>query len=241
MTASVAPPADSLRPDERPLAEYRAVSRMAIFALLLGGASALTLIHPLLSIVPLAAIACSVVAVRAIATSDGQLVGKRLALAGLCLATLFLGWGLAQYTVRQAALVGQAQRVCDGWLALIRRGELQAAHQLMQPAGQRLSSKEALAKNYEANEEARKNLQSFVSAAPIREFILLGPESQFRFDSVAAQYREGFMDYVILKYTFGGAGESSAGTPIWITVMRSVDEKTGTAEWMIRSADPRAP
>ena len=241
MTASVAPPTDSLRPDERPLAEYRAVSLTAIAALLLGFASALTLVNPLLSIVPLAAIACSAIALRAIATSDGQLVGRRLALAGLCLATLMLGWGLAQYTVRQAALVTQAQRVGEGWLALVRQGEIQAAHQLMQPPAQRLSSEEATAKHYEMNEEARKNLQAFVSGTPIKEFITLGPDASFRYDSVAAQYREGFMDHVVLKYTFAGARESSATTPIWITVMRSVDEKTRQAEWTIRSADARAP
>src|SRR5262245_37373306 len=83
-------------PDDQTLARYSAISRAALLALFLGLASALVLVSPLLVIVPLAAAAIAIVALRQIATSGGQYTGRWSATAGLCLAMLFAGWGLSR-------------------------------------------------------------------------------------------------------------------------------------------------
>src|SRR3970040_1190307 len=88
-----APPAETLRPDEQALVQYAAVSKAAPGALALGLASPLILVTPLLLLLPLAGIVVAAVALRRIATSEGQLTGYWPATIGLCLATLFLGWG----------------------------------------------------------------------------------------------------------------------------------------------------
>ena len=60
-----------------------------------------------------------------IAASNGQLVGRLPAILGLCLAALFLGWGLTRHFSRQAALESAARRASEGWLALVQAGKLE--------------------------------------------------------------------------------------------------------------------
>src|SRR5262245_13979700 len=101
MTASTVSKQPTLRSDEQPLAGYRAVAPLAILAVCLGLASALILTTPLLAVVPVAAIIVAAVALRTIRSSGGQLAGQVPAMAGLCLATFFLGLGMTQHLVRQ--------------------------------------------------------------------------------------------------------------------------------------------
>src|SRR5436309_2502178 len=110
MTASTVVPPQSLRPDEVPLAEYRSVSRAAVAAVGLGLASSVVLITPLLAVVPIAAVIAAAVALRSIAASAGQLIGRAPAVVGLCLATFFLGWGLTWGVARQTAVEQRARQ-----------------------------------------------------------------------------------------------------------------------------------
>src|SRR5438128_216869 len=104
MTASTVLPPQPHLPDEKPVAEYRSIAPVALVAVGLGLASALVLITPLLAIIPCAAIVAGLVALRAISSSQGQLAGRAPAIAGLCLATLFLGYGLTRHLARQSLL-----------------------------------------------------------------------------------------------------------------------------------------
>src|SRR5262245_11062675 len=107
-----APPlttSQSLLPDEQSVAHYRSIAPLAVVTLVIGFASALILTTPLLAPVPIAAIVAGIAALRTIRTSGGQLAGRVPAIAGLCLATFFLGFGLSQHLARQVALEGRAR------------------------------------------------------------------------------------------------------------------------------------
>ena len=75
--------------DADELGQYRSLSSMAVVSAVLGCCSVLMFATPLMVVLPLAAAATALLALRGIANSDGGLTGARLALAGLALAMLF--------------------------------------------------------------------------------------------------------------------------------------------------------
>jgi hypothetical protein len=241
MSAPALPSSDSLRPDEQPLAEYVAVSRPAIAALALGLASPLVLVSPLLIVVPLAGLAVAAFALRQSAASGGQLKGTWPATIGLCLATLFLGWGATQQFSRQAILSEQAERFASGWLALVREGRLQEADQLMRPGGERIRHAAALAEHYKENPEAGENLQATFAGDPLKAFRELGKAATYQLDGIAAQSRNGDSDEIVLEFVFeapGGSGPRS----MWITVARHASEEASRpADWQVRRVEAFPP
>src|SRR5687767_8653106 len=88
-------------PDEKPLAEYRSVAPLAVLSVGLGLASSLILTTALLAPLAVAGIVVGIAALRSIRASGGQLAGRPVAIAGLCLATFFLGFGLSRHLARQ--------------------------------------------------------------------------------------------------------------------------------------------
>jgi hypothetical protein len=240
MSASTFPTSDDLRPDEAQLAGYVAISRSALAALALGLASPLILASPLLVVVPLAGIAVAVVALRGIAASRGQLKGAWLATIGLCLATLFLGWGITRQFSRQSVLIEESERFASGWLHLVREGKLQEADQLMRDGFNRIRSEGALAEYYRSDREASENLQSLFSGEPLRSIRLLGPQGTIRLHSIAGQSRSGTSDDLTLRYDYDD-GQGSSPQSLWITVSRRIDLRHGTTDWVVRSAEVQPP
>ena len=80
--------------------EYVAVNGPAVFAVLLGLASALTLLDEVLLVVPLTAIVVSIIAWRQINQSNGTQTGKGLVALALALSLGFGGFVVARETTR---------------------------------------------------------------------------------------------------------------------------------------------
>src|SRR5829696_1587984 len=76
--------------------DYVAVNGAAVFALLLGLASMLTMLEEILLVIPLACIVVSVIAWRQINQSNGTQTGKGLIVAGLVCAFAFGGFIFAR-------------------------------------------------------------------------------------------------------------------------------------------------
>jgi hypothetical protein len=72
--------------------EYVAINPVAVAAALLGLASALALLDNILLVIPVAAVICSIVALRQIQNSNGTQTGKGLVGLGLLLSIGFLGF-----------------------------------------------------------------------------------------------------------------------------------------------------
>ena len=62
-------------PDELPVAEYRSLAPLALIAVGLGLAAALSLITPLLAPLPVGGIVAAIAALRTIRSSRGELTG----------------------------------------------------------------------------------------------------------------------------------------------------------------------
>ena len=76
--------------------DYVAVNGAAVFALLLGLASMLTMLEEILLVIPVACIVVSIIAWRQINQSNGTQTGKGLVIAGLACAFLFGGFVFAR-------------------------------------------------------------------------------------------------------------------------------------------------
>lgn len=230
---------EQLHPDEKPLAEYVPVSRLAVAALALGLASPLILVSPLLIVVPLACLAVAVLALRQIALSDLPLQGRWLATLGLCLAAFFLGWGVTRQLSRQLTMAEQAERFVDGWLALVRDGKLQEADQMRHAQASRIEGAEALAKFYSANREAADSFQSFFNSEAMKSFRATGQQVVWRLDGVWPS-RTSQGDELVLSYIYQGPADTS-GRSMWITVVRTLEGSAQTPNWEIRAAEATLP
>jgi hypothetical protein len=221
-------------PDEKPVAQYRSISLAAVVAGGLGLASAVVLLSPILVPLAIAAIVTAVIALRRIAASGGQLVGRGTAVAGLCLATLFAAWGTARYFSRQTELETHARRTVDVWLALMQEGKLREAYQFRQPAAARISSPEAMAEHYVKNDEAAQELKVFRDDILTKELHSQGAAAEVRFESATASPRYGLSDQLVLKYSYQRpASEGGGRQPVWIFVKRQIDQATQRPDWEI--------
>jgi hypothetical protein len=240
ISAPERPRPDHLHPDDEALAQYSSVSRMAVLSVALGLVSALALVSPILVVVPLAAIATAVIALRQIALSQGRLMGTRPATVGLCLATLFLGWGLSREVTRNAVLTRQAQEFADGWLVLVRQGKLQRADQMTRPASSRLNGDEAIAEFYASDQEAGDTMKQMFSSEPLQSFVAQGSAATFQFQSVVERSSYGFLDNIVLQYSLSTSADGKQA-PLWISVERA-GGPGGPPGWRIGRAqgDPPA-
>jgi hypothetical protein len=239
MTAPALQSTDELQPDEESLARYAAISRTAVAALMLGVASALVLTSPLLIVVPLAAAAVAVIALRQIAASSGQLKGQWPATVGLCLATLFLGWGVTQQASRQAMLADRAEALVDHWLSLVKDGKLQQADQWRRPIVSRIEGDAALADLYGTDKEAANSLQMFFASEPLKSFQAAGPDVSWRLEGIAAQSRTSDSEELVLKYLFKAADGSER--PMWISISRRLEGLSQRPNWEVQSVEAALP
>lgn len=228
---------EHFHPDDEVLAQYASVSRAAVLAVVLGLCSALVLVSPLLVVVPLAAIAVAVLALRQIATSEGRLLGIVPATIGMCLATLFLGWGLSRQLTREAELASQAQRFADGWLILVREGKLQEADQLIRPASERLHDRAAISEFYATDKEAGDTVKSMFGSERMKKFAGAAQAATFEFASVAGRSQHGYNDDIVLQYSLSVDQAAGSRMPLWITVQRSIDPVNKLPGWRISRAD----
>lgn len=106
--------------DEPEQIRYRAVSRLALVALVVSLFSPLALSHLILCAVPLTAIALSLVALRTIAQPDSRLIGRRAAMFGVVLGAFFLTLTLSSHFSRRHVICRQAEEYAAHWLDLVR-------------------------------------------------------------------------------------------------------------------------
>ena len=117
--------------DADELGQYRSLSSLAVIAFVLGLCSFAMFAGPLLVVVPLAAVAAALLALKGIAASGGGLSGARLAWWGLALATIFCVASFARVKVREILLQRQADSVGQHWLSLAAEGRVEGMMELM--------------------------------------------------------------------------------------------------------------
>lgn len=112
---------------------YRAVSGLAVAALVLGGLSSLALVSPLLWALPLLGVGLAVAALADVSREGAEKAGRAAALAGLALSVGFGAQAVTARFVARRIMADRARAVADAWLDAIRDGRLIDARGMVAP------------------------------------------------------------------------------------------------------------
>lgn len=159
-------------------ARYRAVSPIAIIALILGMLSASSLLHPSGCAIALLGAVVSIVALNRIAASP-ELIGRKAALLGLALSIAFGVAAPAQALTTRWWLAGEAEPAALGWFRYLQDDKPELAHQMTQLYATRQQPDRVL-DFYRSSPEAKENLTEFVADPLIRTLLALGDKAQIR-------------------------------------------------------------
>jgi hypothetical protein len=116
---------DSYEAEE--LGNYTSLSSLAVCAFLLGIASLIALLAPLMVVIPIAGIVVALFALVRIGRSAGALSGRGLAVLGLGLAITCAIASPLRVKVRDSLYSAQADQAARQWLGLISQNQLPAA------------------------------------------------------------------------------------------------------------------
>lgn len=168
-------PSNYLHDDVQAVAEYRSVSKLSVAAIVLGVASALAMISSGLLMVPLLGVIASLLALRQIAASDGQMVGRTAALLGLALSLAFGAGIYAREVAMQRLVVRESQHWSLEWCQLLMDGEILTALELRTSPNIRRPFDETLQDYYETNDSAIESLAMF-REDPVAQLLLNAPD-----------------------------------------------------------------
>jgi len=117
--------------DADELGQFQSLSSLAVMALVLGVLSPIAFFSPLLVVVPGFALAVAIAALARIKSSEGGLLGTRLAYCGLALAIVFGVAAITRTQVRVEILRRQANETAERWLSMLANGRAEEALGLM--------------------------------------------------------------------------------------------------------------
>lgn len=169
-------PSDYLHDDVQAVAEYRSVNKLSVAAALIGAASAVALISSGLLVVPLLGGIASLLALRQISASDGQMVGRTAALIGLALSIAFGAGVLVRDATMNRLVVRESQQWSLDWCSLIMDGETLTAIELKASPNIRRPFDDSLQEYYETNETAIESLADF-REDPVVQLLAGAPEN----------------------------------------------------------------
>jgi hypothetical protein len=148
-----------------------------IFALILGIFSFVAVLGAPLVIVPVAAAALAVFAMRPY--PDERPIGVVTAWIGLFLAVTFGVWGVTERQFKTRSMSAQATRFAGEWLNLVGQQNLELAVELQIHPSRRQPASMPLADYYQRGEEAISLLNQFKEQEPIPKLITLGTKPQW--------------------------------------------------------------
>jgi hypothetical protein len=222
--------------EEADLVTYRSLSLAALVAAIFGVFSFTALLYPLLLIVPLVAFVSGWLALRSIAVSSAGLTGRRLAVAGILLATLFASGAVTRLTSRDWIVTSRARRFADDWLQLVLDGHREAAYEMSLPPSMRQTPGVDLEKIY--GEDPKKNdaLQRYFADSPARELVKFGPAGKLHYEGILDAGRNTEQgDLVGLEYLLEyREGDETKSTRIQLAVQRKLHGKNGRGQWTLQ-------
>ena len=190
--------------------DYRSVSGLAIVSLLLGIASPLAMVAPLLFAIPLFALGLSLLTLAKIRASDGQLIGRKAALVGLGLAVASLCAAQSRLVMANWLIGERARPVAEQWMTLLLQQQKELAYQLT-VAAEQTPSREAIAAAPQLAKAPETAWKTFLNAPVVQKIQTMGGDAQVRFLRTLSSHRERQDRYVVLqRYSVTSLGN---GTP----------------------------
>lgn len=242
-------PEDHLHDDVAAVAQYRSVSKLAVFALLLGVASLLALLSPSLIFLALFGVIISPLALRRVAASEGELIGRWVAIVGLVL-SLAVGAGLiAQRATVERLVAEQATPWAQAWCDLVVAGKHEIALELTRPVAVRRPLDETLIDFYTTDETARQALETFKSEDVVKLLSALESASQLEFGEVVAVVADSDGGYQVLQSatllppstnqgndsTSGDESDAAEGVDFQVQLKRTSAASRIPGAWLVSS------
>jgi hypothetical protein len=197
-------------PDEPDVLGYRAISGLALVALLAGlGSSIAMMTAPPGWVLPLGGIALSIAALRRVKRYAPVLLGRKAALVGLALSTVFLVAAPTAWFVYRWQVEKEARQFGALWFDYLRNNEPHKAVQLREHPTSRQPLDDLLWQFYPEHSESRGQLEGFVREKGIRTLLALGDRATVRYYDTESQEALDGRDAVHQVYavTFQLGGE----------------------------------
>jgi hypothetical protein len=215
---------------------YRRVTPWALAAFVAGLLSVLAFIGPLMWIVPAAAIAFGVLALRAIQNQPDIITGRKTALAGMALATILLSSVIAHSFAHNQLVTANGQRYGVQWMKLLSSKRFAEAYQLRQSHQNRPSEGTNLIDLYMSG-PIKEFYESFTREDVPKRLSALGDDAVITFLSSTYITRESMtMDIVGLRYRVDAKSGGSKPFVVELELAREFFPSTSEGRWHVRRA-----
>ncbi len=225
--------------------EYRSVEPWAIYGLVLGIVSPVALLAPILWLVPPAGILANLVALRRIDLHANR-VGRAAALAGLALCVLFGVMPIAKMATAYVLLRDQPREVADQFFEYLRDDRPEKALILRSmPAFRQLHEDDADPwLIYRINEDAKRDVTSFVNMPLVRALLALDGRAEVRYFKTVGMGTSGAKAEVNYWYTVTFDDDSGKKKTFLVGVLmeRVPSNDPGLNPWRVKTfydVDPR--
>lgn len=208
-------------PDASVYEGYRPMSMTAVIGLVLGVAGAVSFLTILGFLICLGGIIAAIVAARSIRRSNGELGGRKVALTGLLLSTLFLVGGIAFHTHAYATEVPDGFQRVSFARDISRPGFVEKnGLRIFHPAVEKLNGKKIFVKGYMYPMPEESGLRTFVLVKDNQQCCFGGRPSPE--DMILVRMKDGlavdhFPDLVSVAGVFRTSGSQNFGplTPVY--------------------------
>ncbi|MFH1924296.1 MAG: hypothetical protein ABIP48_30965 [Planctomycetota bacterium] len=220
--------------EDAEIAQYRAVSVLALAGFLVALLSPAAFGHPLLWAVPVAGIVLCALALRRIALEAPALIGRKPAFVGL-IASVIVGVAAPTAAFTYGQLIDrEAREFAFQWFEILRRGEPEKSHQLTMPPEQRLPLDEGLWDFYTLGSTQRTELEAHVGRPEIRSLLALGDKARVRYYDTEAR-RESDDNETLEQVYAVTTEEAGRKTSFFLrlTLRRYRLSSTGRARWQL--------
>lgn len=220
--------------------EYRTLSVLAVASFVLGLASPLSLLAPLLLGIAFFGAAASIIALRRISTSDGSLAGRGVALIGLALCVASVGAVYSRAFATRQLLSHQAQAIALQWFELLQTGHAEEAFKFTPPRP--THSPDAESGEEPAGDQGESlAMKQFLEDPLVRAVASAGQEAtvQWKRDLAIEGQRHG-LGAVQQLFTVVPAGTGQAAFGARLTLVRTKEPGRDRPTWHISTYELEA-
>lgn len=220
--------------EDQAITQYRSIHSLAIFALLAALASPLVLVTPLLLVIPLAAAALAVAALRKISANADIYSGRSFALAALFLAMFFVAFVPARLWLRSEALKQHGRQLAEAFLEKLHAGDLKTAHDFSKLKFAAAGPDESMQPGFDPKALTAKDYEEFKKIKAIQTMQASDFKFSYHFDGIEPTAAARGSDLLTLRYQIVPDDSARRPFPLWITVQRNADPRTGMPSWSIQ-------
>jgi hypothetical protein len=174
-------------------------------------------------------------ALRSIAVHTSGLTGRRLAVMGMLLATLFGSGAVGRLMSRDWVVTARGRQFAHDWIQAVIEGRREVAYEMSLPPPQRQTRGIDLVEYYGSDPEKNDALQRYFADSPARELAEFGSVGTLRYEGVFDAGRGApYGDLIALEYLLEYRDEGQPkSTRFHVIVQRKPHRQNGRGQWFV--------